>query len=75
MIVSTSYSFSTLVEQIILPYGYVSDDASNQGVFYNGIGVVGGVLCAILLNKERKFKTFAISLVILEIISFASFWY
>jgi hypothetical protein len=53
--VSLSYSFPTLLEQLILPYGFTSHDASVFGALYNLFGIIGGILVSLFLSKRRIF--------------------
>jgi hypothetical protein len=57
VMVSLSYSFPTLLEQLILPYGFTSEDASVFGMIYNLMGIFGGVVVSIYLSKIRNFGT------------------
>lgn len=55
VMVSLSYSFPTLLEQLILPYGFTSEDASVFGMIYNFTGIIGGIAVSIYLSKSRNF--------------------
>lgn len=57
ILVSATYSFPTVLAQIILPWGYTSNDASVLGTLYNGSGIIGGIIVSFILNKSRIFKT------------------
>ena len=55
-IISCSYTLPTLLDDMITPYGYTSDDASQFGELYNLFGIIGGVLFAMILLKYPMFK-------------------
>ncbi|ORX94736.1 MFS general substrate transporter [Basidiobolus meristosporus CBS 931.73] len=45
----------TLLSEFINPYGYSDDDGSIFGVTLIGIGLVGGGICGVYLDKTKKF--------------------
>ena len=51
LIVSITFSFPTIMEQILLPFDYTSNDVSIFGSCYNGFGIIGGILISIVLSK------------------------
>jgi cyanate permease len=55
VMVSLTYSFPSFLEQLILPYGYKSHDASIFGAFYNIMGILGGVIVTYFLRKNQNF--------------------
>ena len=55
--VSVTYSFPTLMAEILFPYNYTNDDMSVYGALYNGIGICGGILVALILMRYPQFKT------------------
>ena len=57
VMVSLSYSFPTLLEQLILPYGFTSEDASVFGMLYNLFGIVGGIFVSAYLSRRRNFRS------------------
>ena len=56
IMVSLTYSFPALLEQLILPWGFVSNDASIFGAGYNAIGILGGIAATLILNKKQVFS-------------------
>ena len=75
VMVSLSYSFPTLLEQLILPYGFKSEDASVFGMFYNLLGIVGGIFVSIYLSKRRNFGTVQTVIIILTALTFGLIWF
>ena len=53
--VSLTYSFPALLEQLIIPWGFVSNDASVFGAGYNFIGIFGGIAITLILNRNQVF--------------------
>lgn len=56
IIITTTYTFPTLIEQMIGPFNYSSSDASLFGLLYNQVGIFGGIIFAVFLNKNPNFK-------------------
>ena len=56
IVVSLSYSFPTVLEQVLLPYGYTSRDASIFGVLYMLAGILGGVIASLVLTRDPIFR-------------------
>ena len=54
--VSLSYSFPSILEQILLPYGYTSRDASIFGVLYMLAGIIGGIIASLILTRDPIFR-------------------
>jgi len=75
VMVSLSYSFPTLLEQLILPYGFTSEDASVFGMIYNLLGIVGGICVSIYLSRRRNFGGMQIGIIIGTSITFALIWF
>jgi cyanate permease len=73
--ISLSYSFPTLLEQLILPYGFNSEDASVLGILYNLFGILGGIILSLYLRKRRNFGTMQIIIIILTCVTFAAIWF
>jgi hypothetical protein len=55
-VIATTYILPTFQEPIIYPFGYNSHDATIYGVLYNLMGVVGGLMFAVILMKWQQFK-------------------
>jgi hypothetical protein len=55
IMVSLTYSFPALLEQLIIPWGFVSNDASVFGAGYNFIGIFGGIAITLILNRNQVF--------------------
>ena len=76
LMVGVTYLFPTVMEQVLLPYHYDSQEVSTYGVVYNATGIAGGIITTIFLLRVKSFKLFTIILPILALISFAvyHFW-
>lgn len=75
VMVSLSYSFPTLLEQLILPYGFTSEDASVFGMAYNLMGIFGGIAVSIYLSKRRNFGAVQTCIIIWTAITFGLIWF
>ena len=72
--VSLTYSFPSFLEQLILPYGYKSRDASIFGAFYNVMGIAGGVLVTCVLRKDGNFARVQKVIICLTAVSLGLIW-
>ena len=54
--ISVTYSFPTLMAEILFPYDYTNDDMSLYGALYNGVGICGGIIVSIVLTRYPYFK-------------------
>ena len=70
LLISCTYSFPTVMEQIIEPFNYSSDDASNYGALWNLFGIIGGIIVVFILNWKPAFKMVTIVITLLTIITF-----
>ena len=71
LLISCTYAFPTVMDQIIEPYGYNSSDSSNYGALWNLFGIIGGVIVVFVLNWKPAFKIVTIVITVLTAITFA----
>ena len=64
LVMSLNWTFLTVLEIIMLPYGYTSNDASYFGFSNNIIGIFGGVTASLILRKWPIYHKMTISIII-----------
>ena len=57
LVIASTYTFPTFIEEIIDPFNYNAEDASLFGLLYNLLGVIGGLVFAgVLYYNSFMFK-------------------
>ncbi len=65
------YAFTTVLGQIILPYGFTAIDASYMSTAYQFSGIISGILTSMIMTKLGP-KRFRIVTIIIEIMTLIS---
>lgn len=71
LLIAVTYMFPTILEQVLIHYGYTSEEVGVYGFLYNVTGIVGGLMISFYLSKRPSFKTASIALTVLTILTFA----
>ena len=61
-------TLTTVLSEIIVPYGYTDNDASVFGFWVNIVGNFGGVLSSAIIAKTGNFKCVTIALILLSVV-------
>jgi len=71
--VSEIFMILTLMSEVLVPFGYTDHDVSTFGFWGNLIGIVGGIVAAIIITKTDKYKMTSVGLIIGTIVGTAGF--
>jgi len=63
----------TVIEEILSPFGYTSNDVSTFGFLYSIFGMFGGMAVSAILSKTRIFKQLTAAVIIGTILTFIAF--
>jgi hypothetical protein len=65
------FAFTTVLEAMIIPFGFTSIDASYLSTAYQASGIISGFLCSWVLTRKgpRYFKAASLTVLILTLIS------
>eukprot|EP00929_Paragymnodinium_shiwhaense_P064156 TRINITY_DN32100_c0_g1_i1.p1 TRINITY_DN32100_c0_g1~~TRINITY_DN32100_c0_g1_i1.p1 ORF type:complete len:930 (+),score=175.82 TRINITY_DN32100_c0_g1_i1:146-2935(+) len=61
-------SISTLSGQLVSPYGFTDDEASNLGVFTVGFGIIGAAIMTSLVACLRKYRAILMTCLSLSVV-------
>lgn len=64
LVMSLNWTFLTVLELIMLPYGYKSNNASMFGFSNNIIGMFGGIAASLILKKYPIYTKMTVAIIV-----------
>lgn len=70
LVMSLNWTFLTVLELIMLPYGYASNDASKFGFSNNIIGMFGGIAASLILKRFPIYTKLTIGIIVGSLLTY-----